>query len=136
VNISANFPFWLAKDLADLAQNYVRFGAVVGRRRLGPDFKPDKRRICRAEDRRTQISGGAVQKQDNICGAPCSLKSKGCTDRSVPLVGQQQQAKPLRDGQRQEQHDQQLPAKRLREQLAQYREARAHGIALTSAARL
>ena len=136
MNIGANFPFRLAKDLADLAQNHVRLGAVVGRCRLGPDFKPDKRRIRRAEYRRAQISGGAIQKQDNICSAPCRLQPEGCTNRPVPLVCQQQQAKPLCDGQRQKQHDQQLPAKRLREELAQHREARAHGIALTSAARL
>jgi hypothetical protein len=92
MNIGANFPFRLAKDLADLAQNHVRLGAVVGRCGLGPDFKPDKRRICREEYRHAQISGGAVQKQDNIRGAPCRFQPECSANRPVPLVCQQQQA--------------------------------------------
>ena len=54
----------------------------------------------------------------------------------VALVGQQQKAKPLRDGQCQQQHGQQLPPQGLRKQPGQEGEALVHGSSLTSAARL
>lgn len=74
MNIGTDFPFRLTQDLPDLEQYLIRFGAVMGRVRFWSDFEADQWRVCRSQDRGAQISGGAIQKQDNIRCAPRRLK--------------------------------------------------------------
>ncbi len=108
MNIGADIPVWLAKNLPYLAKNQVRPGAVVGRFRAGAHFEPDERRVCRTQDGGAQMAGGAVEEQGHVGCASCCLQPQRRPHGAIAFVRQQQEAKPLRDGQRQEQHDQQL----------------------------
>ena len=136
MNIRPDFAFRFTKNLPDLAQHGIGVGAVVERFRLGCYFKPDQRRICGPQDRWPQIGGCVVQQQNHICRAPCSLQPQRRADCTVALIGQQQKTKPLRDGQCQQQHGQQLAPQGLRKQTAQGGKIQFHCISLTSAAKL
>ena len=136
MNIRQNFALGLAEDLPDLVQERCGVRAIVRRLCDRPHFKPHQRRIRRPKDLCPQIGGRIVKQQDHVRRPPRRLQPKGCAHRTVAFVGEQDQAKALRDGKRQQQHGQQLAPHGLGQQPVQKAALRGHGNSLTSAARL